>query len=100
MNDSDILKVEITDTLLTFHLSDGRKAGAPLALYPTLLRATPAERAGFVIHPFSVHWPALDVDLDAECLLRAAPELPAYAAKSRPREPMLVAEPPAPYRAK
>ena len=98
MNDSDILKVEITDTLLTFHLSDGRKASAPLTLYPTLRNATPAERANLVIYPFSVHWPDLDVDLDAECLFRAAPELPAYVTKFRPREPMLVQEPPALYR--
>ncbi len=98
MNDADILKVEITDTLLPFQLSDGRKASAPLELYPTLLRATPSERADFVSYPFSVHWTALEVDLDAEYLLRAAPEPPAYAAKTA-HQPMQVAEPTAPYRA-
>jgi Protein of unknown function (DUF2442) len=95
MNDPEIHKVEIDDTRLTFHLHDGRTVSAPLAYYPTLLRASPAERAQYVIYPFSVHWPDLDVDLDAECLLRGARELPIYAAKTA-REPMVREDPPLP----
>jgi len=95
MNDPEIQAVEISDTRLTFRLRSGKAVSAPLSLYPTLLRATPAERAHYVIYPFSVHWPDLDVDLDAECLRRGAPELPVYAAKSAAREPAVREDPPA-----
>jgi len=83
MSDPEIQRVEIDDARLMFHLSDGRQVSIPLAFYPTLQRGTRSERANFVIYPFSVHWPDLDVDLDAECLLRGARELPAYAARER-----------------
>ena len=44
-------------------LSDGRVIGVPLAWFPRLARATPAEREGFEISPFGIHWEALDEDL-------------------------------------
>lgn len=96
MNDPEIQAVETSDTRLTFRLRSGKAVSAPLSLYPTLLRATAAERAHYVIYPFSVHWPHLDVDLDAECLRRGAPELPVYAARSAARREMLVREDPRP----
>jgi len=83
MNDPEIRAVEIDDAMLTFHLKDGRQVSAPLTFYPTLQRGTRSERANFVLYSFSVHWPDLDVDLDAECLLRGARELPVYAARKR-----------------
>ena len=86
MNDPEIQAVEIDATRLTFRLHDGRVVSAPLSFYPTLQNATPAEQANFVVYPFSVHWPDLDVDLDAECLLRGAHELPVYAQKATHRE--------------
>jgi hypothetical protein len=87
MNAPEIQTVEIDDTRLTFHLNDGRQVSAPLTLYPTLQRGTAAERANYVVYPYSVHWLDLDVDLDAECLLRGAPELPVYVSKQRPGAP-------------
>ncbi len=83
MNDPEIEGVEINDARLTFHLNDGRQVSAPLMFYPSLLHGTPAERGNFVVYPYSVHWPELDVDLDADCLLRGARELPQYAARQR-----------------
>jgi len=90
MNDPEIQSVEIDDARLTFRLSDRRTVGAPLSFYPTLLHATPAEHAHYVIYPFSVHWP----NLDAECLFRSARELPLYAIKATHREPIIREDPP------
>jgi hypothetical protein len=50
-------------------LSDGRVIGVPLAWSPRLGRATPAEREGFEISPFGIHWEALDEDVSVEGLL-------------------------------
>jgi hypothetical protein len=94
MNDPEIQAVEIDATRLTFRLHDGRVVSAPLSFYPTLQNATPAEQANFVVYPFSVHWPDLDVDLDAECLLRGAHELPVYAQKATHRELLVREDPP------
>ena len=94
MNDPEIQAVEIDATLLTLCLRDGRAVSAPLSFYPTLQNATPAERANFDVYPFSVHWPDLDVDLDAECLLRGAHELPVYAQKATHRELLVREDPP------
>jgi hypothetical protein len=94
MNDPEIQAVEIDATRLTFRLRDGRTVSAPLSFYPTLQNATPAEQANFVVYPFSVHWPDLDVDLDAECLLRGAHELPVYAQKAAHRELLVREDPP------
>lgn len=94
MNAPEIHKVEIDESRLTFYLHDGRTVSVPLSYYPTLLRATAIERSNFVIHPFSVHWPDLDVDLDAECLLRGAHELPIYANKTSAHEMMVREDPP------
>ena len=50
--------------LLT-ELTDGRVVGVPLALFPTLLHATPAQRAGWrrIGKGDGFQWPALDLDL-------------------------------------
>jgi Protein of unknown function (DUF2442) len=50
-------------------LSDGRVIGVPLAWFPRLERATPAEREGFEIRPFGIRWEALDEDVSVEGLL-------------------------------
>ena len=54
---------------------EGRTIAAPLAWYPRLFNATPAqrsrwERAG---GGYGLHWPDLDEDLSTEGLLRGAP---------------------------
>jgi hypothetical protein len=51
-------------------LADGRVLGVPLAWFPRLLRATPAEREQCRISPRGLHWEALDEDISIDGLLR------------------------------
>lgn len=50
-------------------LSDGRILGVPLAWFPRLRRATAAERDGWEIGLFGVHWEELDEDVSLAGLL-------------------------------
>jgi hypothetical protein len=50
-------------------LSDARVIGVPLAWFPRLMRATPAERAGVEISPYGLHWTAIDEDISVSGLL-------------------------------
>ena len=81
----DVVAVKITDDRLGFDLEDGRTVSVPLAFYPTLLLASPRERAHFEICHSSVHWPSLDCDINSECLLRGAREARKFAQKARRR---------------
>ena len=78
----DVVAVHITEQRLAFDLEDGRSVSVPLAFYPTLMLATPRERARFEICHSSVHWPKLDCDISSECLLRGAKEARKYAQKA------------------
>ena len=78
----DVKAVRITVKRLTFELEDGRTISVPLAYYPTLMLATPRERAHFEICHSSVHWPKLDCDISSDGLLRGAPEARKYAEKA------------------
>jgi hypothetical protein len=49
--------------------TDGRVIGVPLAWFPRLVRASAAEREGFEIRPFGIHWEALDEDVSVDGLL-------------------------------
>jgi Protein of unknown function (DUF2442) len=61
--------------MLTVDLLDGRTISVPLAWYPRLLRATPAQRKNWKTcgGGFGTHWPEIDEDLSTEGLLRGAP---------------------------
>ena len=48
---------------------DGRVVGVPLAWFPRLLKATPAQRNDFEISARGIHWDALDEDISLEGLL-------------------------------
>jgi hypothetical protein len=50
-------------------LSDGRTLGVPLAWFPKLLRATPAQRERVTISTRGLHWEELDEDISAEGLM-------------------------------
>ncbi len=52
-------------------LADGRQLGVPLAYFPRLLRATPAQREQFVISGggAGLHWDDLDEDISVPALL-------------------------------
>ena len=73
--DERVRDVRCDDERLVVELMDGRSIAAPLAWYPRLLAATPAQRAHWEIAGggYGVHWPELDEDLSTEGLLRGAP---------------------------
>lgn len=50
-------------------LEDGRTLGVPLAWFPRLLHATPAQREDFELSRRGMHWDALDEDISVEGLL-------------------------------
>jgi len=54
---------------LWVELNDGRTLGVPLAWFPRLLAATPAQRNEFELSPRGIHWDALDEDISVEGLL-------------------------------
>jgi uncharacterized protein DUF2442 len=73
--DERVLGVELSDDALSVSLRDGRIITVPLAWYPRLLNATPAQRNNWKVAGggYGLHWPDLDEDLSTEGLLRGAP---------------------------
>ena len=52
-------------------LSDGRTLGVPLAFFPRLLHATPAQRNRVELNYAGLHWDEIDADISvAELLAR------------------------------
>jgi len=74
--------VRVSAETLTVDLADGRTVSAPLAWFPRLLHATPAERANWRIcgGGYGISWPQLDEDLSTAGLLRGTPAPGALAA--------------------
>jgi hypothetical protein len=50
-------------------LTDGRTLGVPLAWFPRLLRASPAERQHVELSRVGLHWETLDEDISIAGLL-------------------------------
>ena len=50
-------------------LSDGRTLGVPLAWFPRLLGATPAQREQVALSSTGLHWEELDEDISIAGLL-------------------------------
>ncbi|MDI5985263.1 DUF2442 domain-containing protein [Halomonas sp. M4R5S39] len=73
-NDLRVMSVQVDDDRLTVELMDGRAIAVPLAWYPKLSSATPAQRNNWEIAGggYGIHWPDLDEDLSTEGLLRGA----------------------------
>ena len=69
--DDRVADVRVTDDALEVRLRDGRTVSAPLAWFPRLLAATPAQRAKweFAAAGHGVHWPEIDEDLSVAGLL-------------------------------
>ena len=61
--------VRFDDHAIWVELTDGRTLGVPLAWFPRLLRATPAERAAVELSRVGLHWEALDEDISIAGLL-------------------------------
>jgi hypothetical protein len=70
--DARAKEVAVTEDELSVLLADGRRFSVPLAWFPRLLRATPAERAHFELigDGQGIHWPDVDEDLSVAGLLR------------------------------
>ena len=62
------------DESLWVALADGRRLAVPLAFFPRLLRASPAEREGWQLsgEGRAIHWEALDEDVSVAGLLAGA----------------------------
>ncbi|MEM1375708.1 MAG: DUF2442 domain-containing protein [Pseudomonadota bacterium] len=69
--------VRFDDDTMWVSLEDGRSLGVPLAWFPRLLAATPAERAAVTITAYGLHWEALDEDVSVPALLSDAPKVAA-----------------------
>ncbi len=62
-------KVRFDEDAMWVELTDGRTLGVPLAWFPRLLHATPAEREQVEISRVGLHWEALDEDISIAGLL-------------------------------
>ena len=68
--------LRFNDNRLIVAFRDGREMHIPLRLYPTLTRATPAQRSNWtMIGPGKAfHWPDLDLDLSVDGLVQGLRE--------------------------
>jgi hypothetical protein len=60
---------------MTVDLSDGRTLRVPIAWFPRLLRATPAQRARVELSRLGLHWEQLDEDISIAGLLAGRGDL-------------------------
>jgi hypothetical protein len=67
--DISATSVRFDDHVMWVDLSDGRTIGVPLAWFPRLLNASPADRDSVQVSPFGLHWDALDEDISIAGLL-------------------------------
>lgn len=70
--DASAIDVTVTDDFLRVVLADGRELSAPLAWFPRLRGATPAQRADWRLigRGIGFHWPEIDEDVSVASLLR------------------------------
>ena len=61
--------VRFDDDTMWVELSVGRTLGVPLAWFPRLLRATPAQRERVELSRTGLHWEELDEDISVAGLL-------------------------------
>ncbi len=61
--------VRFDDNTMWVDLTDGRTLGVPLAWFPRLLNATPAERARVDMSRTGLHWEELDEDISIAGLI-------------------------------
>jgi len=69
--DPAAVAVRCDDDTLWVTLDDGRQLGVPLAYFPRLLHATPAQRAAYELSGGGrgIHWDELDEDISVSGLL-------------------------------
>ncbi|HYG46705.1 MAG TPA: DUF2442 domain-containing protein [Allosphingosinicella sp.] len=75
VGDERVADVRFDSERLIVDLADGRTIAVPLAWYPRLLDATPAQRSNWTKAGggFGIHWPDIDEDLSVAGLLSGTP---------------------------
>lgn len=61
--------VRFDEDTMWVDLSDGRALGVPLAWFPRLLKASPAQRARVELSRTGLHWEELDEDISVAGLI-------------------------------
>lgn len=69
------IAIRFDDDTMWVDLDDGRTLGVPLAWFPRLLRASPAERQQVELSRTGLHWEALDEDISMAGLLAGRGDL-------------------------
>ncbi|KQW29091.1 hypothetical protein ASE36_11500 [Rhizobium sp. Root274] len=62
-------EVKFDDATMWVSLSDGRILGVPLAWFPRLLAASPADLLKYELSSAGIHWEDLDEDISVAGLL-------------------------------
>ena len=77
--------VSFSDERMCVELVDGRAIVVPLAWYPRLYRATPAQRENWRLigQGHGIHWPDVDEDINTIGLLEGRPSVEFTRAKPR-----------------
>jgi hypothetical protein len=75
VGDERVADVRFDSERLIVDLADGRTIAVPLAWYPRLLDATPAQRSNWkkAGGGLGIHWPEVDEDLSVAGLLSGTP---------------------------
>jgi hypothetical protein len=63
------MSVSFDKDTMWVELSDGRTLGVPLARFPRLLHATPAQRNRVELSRVGLHWDEIDEDISVSGLL-------------------------------
>ncbi|OHD62085.1 MAG: hypothetical protein A2014_02225 [Spirochaetes bacterium GWF1_49_6] len=68
---ANAIKVWFDQDNLWILLSDGRQMSVPLAYFPRLINASPAQREKFILsgNGTGIHWDELDEDISVENLI-------------------------------
>ena len=76
------MAVECSDNELRVSLTDGRWLSVPVAWFPRLAHASPAQRADYELSGDGqgIHWPMVDEDISVMGLLAGQPSVEAKAA--------------------
>ena len=71
MPDALARRIHFDEETLWVDLTDGRKLGVPLAYFPRLLRASPAQRERYQLSGggLGIHWDELNEDISVPSLL-------------------------------
>lgn len=63
------IAVRCDENMLWVDLEDGRTLGVPLAWFPRLFHATPAQRQDFELSRCGIHWDEIDEDISIAGLM-------------------------------